>query len=1437
MTLLQFFLSGLGLFALLQFLVVPRLRHRLRVDGTVTSVRRAAVLAVLAWARSALLVAVLTTGILMILLLALRLRGGSTVQELSSTVVWLQAWRERLAAISPYWSGGVVALLVVILGVYAYRRGRVRLEKAFREVYERQMNELVAKAQRGELEELPPTPEMRQLAEAFEQGQRMLAQIDSDHALAGDVLEPQRRALREDIERRLFFCRENWVMIDLHRRLNLKLDPDAVAPPPPRTRWEKLETFFISQGLLVNLNRATRVLYLTSMVLLTACLIGVCAPHTGNALTDRIVALDDLRVRLSREQVQREWQVARESLGEAQAELTPEDEKVLNQVAAQYEQAVSQSDLWRHASLVRPSEYKLRSLAVQDRILEHVAKRAPRQGALLERHVSMSRAEGLRPQEKFLAKAYEHALEPSAPTTKYGQHFLGELRNATRRSPVLLERLRAEVRLFQQPAHAGALSGELTTQVLGLLTGAEHPDLVPLLSGIDRQTTTKLMNRVLSDQAEHAMTRLARGDGLGEVLQGAAQERPDLVLARLHEQAELKQTVRTVVSNVPAEEQVLSRLREYPPGIDTRLEPHVNAGRASQAVESFHAQTKQTIDALNRARGLPAGGRIDSTAVTKALATYGDDLPAQLGAEQKTLQGRLLAKLDPKPKASGLPTSLAAEEGSLSKTKFFQARDFKSLRGFSRVGGVLIGNDPSRREGPAPDVVDLQWELDGPNVRLVLVSADGQKVRSRPYRRSLAYLALAYVADGRKVAVTIADADPLGEHSVLLHPALVDTSLGQRVIELDQFIARYTRQDEQQKKAVQTFYTQNLFYQWAWGKRVLAMSQDEIERIARMIKDEFRGKLLEAMRQIKEDARRIVDRADRKLLAEAWDTRAHFADPQHLPWTARKRYYDENLVRLITTQAEKNADLETFGRGLDAAAAAEFRQLVSSFDGAVRGQNEQGANNSLRQMFFEWLVEPPRSGLRYIVRERAFAADLPRVVLRDVEEPGVPFDLFLQLVFTSVPEFSRQDAKPAEGEEDDRWWEFAALSPSIQRHVTQGVAQDQRAQTILADVVEFTYLQRLFRAALNGHLGERFPVEKLVALTDATAATAPQLTRTLRWDMRQGPREVVSALLWLNELGSSLPHFEPKWQPTWLNQLRARDALEEADLAKVLDEWSDRLSKELARLPASDSRLPWCRQTFDKLEPFRRLIAEAATEQRRFKKAAEVGRDWESAFEVHARWRQDWGKRWQQASAGNKFEPQPPRPEPPVAAPPNPGRGGMPGFQGGIPGLQGGFPGAMIFGGQGGGLPGGNMLGIQGGAPGAMRGFPGGAPGFHGRVPDGVPGGNMLGIQGGAPGGMPGGRGGFPGGGREGAFGGMRGGPRGHAAGGQGAPARGAPRAAAPPANPDPRVQHAVETLQLLVHLVEQTQAAQEIRAALGVAKDERQTLEERAGPLPSLDW
>jgi hypothetical protein len=318
MTLLHFLLASLGVFALLQFVWIPLARHRLRVDPTVQSVRRAAVLALLCWVRSVALIATLTTFVMGSLLFVLLRRGGTTVQELSATAEALQSWRDRFVTFGSIWSGAVLVAVVGILGVYAYRSGKKRLEKAFRQVYENQINQIKEKIQRGELEELPPTAEMERLAEAYAQHQQILARVQADSALP----EAQRQALVDELERRMFFIREQWLMIDVHRRINLKVDPDVSLPPVPRTRFEKFQTFLISQGLLVNLNRGTRLLYSAGLISLMVCLVGVYSPQVGSALSERVLALDDLRVRLSRELVQKDWEQAKTQMGPPREELT-----------------------------------------------------------------------------------------------------------------------------------------------------------------------------------------------------------------------------------------------------------------------------------------------------------------------------------------------------------------------------------------------------------------------------------------------------------------------------------------------------------------------------------------------------------------------------------------------------------------------------------------------------------------------------------------------------------------------------------------------------------------------------------------------------------------------------------------------------------------------------------------------------------------------------------------------------------------------------------------------------------------------------------------------------------------------------------------------------------------------------------------------------------
>jgi hypothetical protein len=103
MSLLHFFLAGLGVFAVLHFLIIPRVRHRLCIDRTMTAIPRAALLALLGWIRGVALVATATTAALLLVVTVLRKLGGATAADLGPVVESLHAWRDRLVGFGPYW--------------------------------------------------------------------------------------------------------------------------------------------------------------------------------------------------------------------------------------------------------------------------------------------------------------------------------------------------------------------------------------------------------------------------------------------------------------------------------------------------------------------------------------------------------------------------------------------------------------------------------------------------------------------------------------------------------------------------------------------------------------------------------------------------------------------------------------------------------------------------------------------------------------------------------------------------------------------------------------------------------------------------------------------------------------------------------------------------------------------------------------------------------------------------------------------------------------------------------------------------------------------------------------------------------------------------------------------------------------------------------------
>ncbi len=172
----------------------------------------------------------------------------------------------------------------------------------------------------------------------------------------------------------------------------------------------------------------------------------------------------------------------------------------------------------------------------------------------------------------------------------------------------------------------------------------------------------------------------------------------------------------------------------------------------------------------------------------------------------------------------------------------------------------------------------------------------------------------------------------------------------------------------------------------------------------------------------------------------------------------------------------------------------------------LEGRNSGGA--TLNSESSHWYYPPPEFQIWSGVRELPYTVDGDlRFLQPPPEEATWPLQFMLQVAFTSEPGFLA-DEKGAENYVDQDPWEFPELKEFIGLSVMKGITQNPQDAKIFAEVREFTVLQRLFRAALDGKLGPNFPTEKLIDLTKvAQQQSAYQAVRTPRWNHRPGSLE------------------------------------------------------------------------------------------------------------------------------------------------------------------------------------------------------------------------------------------------------------------------------------------------------------------------------------------
>ena len=119
-----------------------------------------------------------------------------------------------------------------------------------------------------------------------------------------------------------------------------------------------------------------------------------------------------------------------------------------------------------------------------------------------------------------------------------------------------------------------------------------------------------------------------------------------------------------------------------------------------------------------------------------------------------------------------------------------------------------------------------------------------------------------------------------------------------------------------------------------------------------------------------------------------------------------------------------------------------------------------------------------------------------------------PFAFILQVTFESRRFFSND----RDSGFDEKPFEYPAIQPWIDKRVAEGAASRSAmfdAPRTIKDLREFAVLQRLFRLALDGKIGTRFPHETLVSLNRVKPRT-PQLPIVPQYGIAQRTRRLGS---------------------------------------------------------------------------------------------------------------------------------------------------------------------------------------------------------------------------------------------------------------------------------------------------------------------------------------
>lgn len=923
--------------------------------------------------------------------------------------------------------------------------------------------------------ELSPTPQMVKL-------QR---QIDQCHAESKELEIRARgsfmvRRKRQELLRRAKQLEAQLARTDLERRLDLRDDSGS---PAPQGLWGKVGRMLVSQGLVSDLKGTAKILSRGATACLAIALVGVSTSQLSAIVRQRLIHLDQLRVLAEVREVNQTWEKGVINPPSSSTQASASDVQAAHQLADVLGRALARNPGWDN---VRPisdgGRAELRREATIYEIRHRV--RLPDQGAVIQASGGNDLG-NLSGTERGAFGAIRSESGPSSGS-KIGEAFARQRANdivswfggSWNR---VKSDLKQHAALYNEPLKFGDVRDGIVDQIVGSAFGPFTPtnnEFEKLIYEALHAANESIVEQAADTELKKAFIALKKGKLLDHVTHALSTERLPLPPAASEKMA----AALKADPAIPTDRELAEKLSQAPHA------PAYGGPNGGASGPSVEADAREVLDAEGEAGQL---GRSEAETSVDALADYDYYFPATRGDASGSTFTQFLDSFRE-----------TAEDVSLVPSTTFRverALDYAMVRGFSRVGGVVIGREPANTSRTL-NFTGLRWKQSGRSVTLYLRRQNGKEVALGTFDQSLIHQALAYAADGRVLTCTMVEAKPLKELKILLNPVLVDTPLGCRVINLDRWVDTYFRdqpdhRNESDEIAEKRIDSQKQLYYVAWGARYLTLAR-QVLKIAEEKQASGDPNAATRVAALKSRMDQVESKMNSREVTQAAE--AGLAQRKDLPdkakslLAAKPEFYDPKLVDWIEACSTRKPQL------------GPFTDCISrSADEALPGLREDDLGR--------WIALPPSFLIWSGVREQAYSMtdDLSSLVGPQGTGGGEsvlwPFDFMLQVSFTSAPAFAPSGIKPSEYV-DRNPWDFPELHAAINRRIAQVVEEDPALSDHLKEMREFVVLQRLFRVALMGRLGPNFPVEELATLTSATAGGIP-LCHTPRWNPRPGMLE------------------------------------------------------------------------------------------------------------------------------------------------------------------------------------------------------------------------------------------------------------------------------------------------------------------------------------------